>query len=73
MPEDIRDIEQINYDGSTDEFNDKELEDIHDKLKDNSDSFDEQQIIIHKDCLKLMKTRFKFNDISDEIKKRDLK
>jgi predicted acetyltransferase len=73
MPEDIRDIEQINYEGSTDEFNDKELEDIHDKLKDNSDSFDEQQIIIHKDCLKLMKTRFKFNDISDEIKKRDLK
>ena len=72
MPENIEEIEQINYEGSTDEFNDKELEDIYEKLKDNANSFDEKQVLIHEDCLKLMKTRFKFNDLSNEIKKRDL-
>ncbi|PLY09129.1 MAG: hypothetical protein C0626_08960 [Arcobacter sp.] len=72
MPDDIKEIEEINYEGSTDEFNDNELEDMYDKLKDNADSFDEQQILIHKDCLKQMNTRFKFDDLEDEIKKRDL-
>ncbi|WP_375723224.1 GNAT family N-acetyltransferase [Arcobacter sp. KX21116] len=72
MPEDIKEIEEINYESSTDEFNDMELEDIHNKLKDNANSFDEKEILIHEDCLKLMKTRFKFDDLSDEIKKRDL-
>ena len=72
MPENIEDIEQINYEGSTDEFNDKELEDIYEKLKDNANSFDEKQILIHEECLELMKSRFKFDDLADEIKKRDL-
>ncbi len=73
MPKDIKEIEDINYEGSADEFSDVELEDIYKKLKDNANSFDEKEILIHKDCLKLMKSRFKFNDLRNEIKRRNFK
>ena len=72
MPDHISNIEQINCEGSTDEFNDVELQDIYEKLKDNAESFDEKQVLLHNDCLKLMKSRFKFDDLSNEILKREL-
>ncbi len=72
MPKDIEDIELINYESSTDEFNNEEISDIYDKLKDNANSFNEKQILIHKDCLKLMKNRFRFDELTNEIIKRDL-